>query len=324
MADRRGYLFGIGAYLLWGLFPLYWHLVRGPGAIEVLAHRIVWSMLFVTVVATITRRWRSIGTLVRRPRTVGLMVLAAVLIAVNWGTYIYGVQSERVVETSLGYFINPLVTVLIGVVVLRERLRPWQWVAMGAGAVAVTELTIGYGRVPYLALILATTFACYGLVKKRVAVPALDGLVLESSALALPAMAVVVGVQLDGTGALGHAPTTTIVLLVASGAVTAVPLLLFAGAANRVPLSGIGLLQYLAPILQLACGVLVLGEPMPAPRLAGFGLVWLALCIFTIDAIRHARRSAQDVPMANPVAFDTSHARQPSILADGLPESVAR
>ena len=301
-SGRRGYLYGVAAYLCWGLFPLYWKLLRPSTPVEILAHRIVWSFLLVLVVVLVTRGWRRINGMTR-PRTLGLITLAAMLIAVNWGTYIYGVNSDRVVETSLGYFINPLVTVLLGVLVLRERLRPAQWAAIGVGAIAVAVLTVDYGHVPVLALVLAITFGLYALIKKRLAVPAADGLLLESGVLALPALAFLLVLGAQGTSSVGNVSAGHTTLLVLSGAVTAVPLLLFAGAANRIPLSAIGLLQYLAPILQLGCGVLVFHEPMPPARLAGFALVWLALTLFTWDGIRHIRVAHRTAAIAsrNPV-----------------------
>jgi chloramphenicol-sensitive protein RarD len=301
-SSRRGYLYGIAAYLCWGLFPLYWKLLRPSTPVELLAHRIVWSFVFVVAIIAITRGWRRLASL-RRGRTVGLITLAAALIAVNWGTYIYGVNSDRVVETSLGYFINPLVTVLLGVLVLGERLRPAQWAAIGVGAAAVTVLTVDYGHVPVLALVLAVTFGLYGLIKKRLSVPAADGLLLESGVLALPALTylLLLGARQEST--FGHVSAAHTALLVLTGVVTAVPLLLFAGAANRIPLSAIGLLQYLAPILQLGCGVLIFGEPMPPARLAGFALVWLALTVFTWDGIRYLRAAGRGaaVDERNPV-----------------------
>jgi chloramphenicol-sensitive protein RarD len=303
-SGRRGYLFGVLAYLCWGLFPLFWKLLRPSSAGELLAQRIVWSFVFVLLVIAVTRGWRRIGGLLRQRRTLGLAALAAVLVTINWGTYIYGVNTDRVVETSLGYFINPLVTVLLGVVVLRERLRPTQWAAIGVGAVAVLVLTVDTGHVPYLALTLALSFGTYGLIKKRLGVPALDGLCLESSVLALPALAVILVLVARGESSFGHVSAGHTALVVISGVVTAVPLLLFAGAANRIPLSAIGLLQYLAPILQLACGVLVFHEPMPPARLAGFALVWLALAVFTIDGVRHVRatRRTAIVDVVEPAA----------------------
>lgn len=288
--ERRGYLFGTLAYLCWGLFPLYFKLLRPAGPIEIVAHRVIWSFAAVGLLITVSRGWRRIGALIRNRRQLGLIVLAAILVAINWGTYVYGVNTAHVVETSLGYFINPLVTVLLGVFVLRERLRPAQWAAVGIGAVSVAVLTVDYRRVPYIALTLAASFGLYGLVKKRLGVPAADGLVVESGVLALPALVYVVVLEsASGTAAFGHISAAHTVLMILSGPVTAIPLLMFADATNRIPLSSVGLLQYLAPILQLACGVLILGEPMPAGRLAGFALVWVALAVFTWDGIRTAR-----------------------------------
>jgi chloramphenicol-sensitive protein RarD len=290
---RKGYLFGVGAYLIWGLVPLYWKLLRPSTPLELLAHRVVWSAVFVAVVVTAMRDWRRITELLRRPAKVGLVAVASLVIAVNWWTYIHGVNTDRVVETSLGYFINPLVTVLLGVFVLREHLRPAQWVAIGIGAVAVAVLTVDYGHVPYLALTLAASFGLYGLVKKRLAVPATDGLLLESGLLALPAAVFLTAIATIGTSTVGTVSLAHTALAIGTGVLTAVPLLLFAGAANRIPLSAIGLLQYLAPTLQLACGVLIFDEPMPPVRLAGFAVVWLALAIFTGDGLRRVRASRQ-------------------------------
>ncbi|SBT50842.1 EamA family transporter RarD [Micromonospora auratinigra] len=286
---RLGYLYGLGAYLLWGFFPIYLKLLRPAGPVEILAHRIVWSVVFVALLLAALRNIAFLRALARRPRALAGITVAAALIAVNWGTYIYGVNSDRVVETALGYFINPLVSVLLGVLVLRERLRPAQWAALGVGGSAVAVLTVDYGRLPYLALTLAASFAGYGLVKKRLALPAAEGLFVESAVLALPALAYLA--WLGGRGTFGHVSAVHTALLVLAGAATAIPLLLFAGAANRLPLSTIGMLQYLAPILQLGCGVLIYHEPMPPARLAGFALVWLALLVFTVDALRHARRN---------------------------------
>ena len=297
---RTGYVYGLTAYLMWGLFPLYWRLLRPAGAFEILSHRVVWSLVVVIAIITTVRGWRRVGALLRQPRKVGLVALAAVLISANWGTYIYGVNSDRVVETSLGYFMNPLVTVLLGVFVLGERMRAVQWVAMGIGGAAVAVLTVAYGHVPYIALTLATSFGLYGLIKKRLAVPAADGLLLESGALAVPALAFLIALGFRGGTTFGPDQPGHVALLILGGAVTAVPLLLFAGAANRIPLSAIGLLQYVAPILQLSIGVFILGEPMPPVRLAGFALVWLALAVFTWDGVRH-RHNRTAVPSAPPV-----------------------
>ena len=284
---RRGYLLGIGAYVAWGFFPLYFKHLQPSGPVEILAHRIVWSLVCMVVIVTVLRRWRAVAALRREPRKVWMMVLAAALIAVNWGIYIYGVNSDRVVETALGYFITPLVVILLGVGVLRERLRTWQWVAVGVGAVAVGVLTVDYGRLPWIALTLAGSFSLYGLVKKQVGLTPADGLLLESGVLTLPALvylATLGGQETFTSAGAGHTA-----LVVASGVATVVPLLMFAGAANRIPLYGIGMVQYIAPLLQFALGVFVFHEPMPAARWAGFGLIWLALAVFTADALGQRR-----------------------------------
>jgi chloramphenicol-sensitive protein RarD len=289
-ALRRGYLLGVAAYVCWGFFPLYWKLLRPASATEILAHRIVWSVAFVALVLAVARHWAFLAVLARRPRTVAGIAAAALLISINWGTYIYGVNSDQVVETSLGYFINPLVTVALGVLVLRERLRRGQLVALGFGALAVAVLTVDYGRLPVIALTLAVSFALYSLVKKRLGLPPAEALFVESAILAAPALAYLTWLATRGHLVFGTVSAGHTALLMLGGAVTAIPLLLFAGAANRIPLSGLGLLQYIAPILQLACGVLVFDEPMPPARLVGFALVWLALTVFTWDAVRNARR----------------------------------
>jgi chloramphenicol-sensitive protein RarD len=296
---RRGYLYGLAAYACWGFFPLYFKLLRPAGPLEILAHRVVWSAVFVALVLSALRGWRRIAALRHRPRTLGGIALAAVLIAVNWGVYIYGVNSSHVVETSLGYFITPLISVAFGLLLFGERLRGAQWVAMALGVLAVVVLTVDYGRLPWIALTLAVSFACYGLVKKRLGLPPTDGLFLESGLLAVPGLAYLGWLGAAGHSTLGRSAGHTVLLLV-SGVITAVPLLLFAGSANRVPMTGLGILQYVAPILQLFCGLAIYHEPMPAARLLGFGLVWLALAIFTWDALtvgRRARRGTSGRPV---------------------------
>jgi chloramphenicol-sensitive protein RarD len=275
---------------MWGLFPLYWPLLDAAGALEIMAHRIVWSLVAVAAVLAVRRRLAGPLRLAGGRRPLLMLSLAAVVIGVNWTVYIYGVNSEQVVETSLGYYVNPLVTVLLGVFVLGERLRRTQWVALALAAVAVAVLTVDYGRPPWIALALALSFACYSLLKKQARARAVESLAVETTVLAPVALAylVVLGVAGDGTftseGA-GHAG-----LLMLSGVVTAVPLVLFGAAATRVPLTVLGLLQYLAPTLQFLTGVLVYDEPMPAVRLLGFALVWAALIVFTLDALVNRRR----------------------------------
>lgn len=282
-------LFGAAAYTMWGLFPLYWPLLKPSGAVEILAHRMAWSLVAVLVVLAVRRHWSWISGLLKEPRKLALLALAAVIVTVNWGVYIYAVNAGQVVESALGYFINPLISVLFGVVLLKERLRPLQWAAVGFGTLAVLVLTIDYGRPPWIALALAVSFGLYGLVKKQANVGAAESLTVETLVLLAPALAYILylgqtGQSTFGTEGLGHAA-----LLAGAGVITAVPLLCFTAAAIRVPLSTIGLLQYIAPVLQFLCGVLVAKETMPASRWIGFSIVWLALAIFTYDSIRTAR-----------------------------------
>ncbi len=290
---RRGTAYGAAAYLIWGLFPLYFPLLEPAGAVEIMSHRIVWSLVVVAGVLAVTRNWAWVRPLLSDRRTLAAMSAAAVLIAANWALYIWAVNSEHVVETSLGYFITPVVLVLIGVVVLHERLRPVQWAAIGLGTVAVLVLTVDYGRPPWIALGLAGTFATYGLIKKRVGatVGAVQSLTVETAVLVLPALAYLLTLEGRGDGHFGHVGVDHSLLLASAGVATAVPLLLFAAAARRVPLSTLGLLQYLAPVLQFLIGVLVYDEPMPASRLAGFALVWVALAMLSVDGVRNAGRN---------------------------------
>ena len=282
-------MYGLTAYVLWGFFPIYFKLLAPSPPLEILAHRVIWSVLFIGVVLLVARNRSFLGRILRDRRLLGGITLAAVLIGVNWATYIYGVNSSRVVETALGYFITPLLVVLLGVTVQRERLRLWQWIAVGVGGLAVAVLTVDYGHLPYIALTLAASFGSYSLIKKRLSLPPAEGLFVESAVLAVPALGYLSWLNATGGAEFGHVSAGHTVLMLLSGVATAVPLLLFAGAANRVPLVGIGILQYVAPILQLACGVLLFHEPMPPARLAGFGLVWIALIIFTVDGLRGAR-----------------------------------
>lgn len=288
---QRGVLYGAAAYLFWGLFPLYWTLLDPSGPLELLDHRIVWSLVVCLLFVAVGRRWRRLRAAVRDRRTLLILAAAAVLIAVNWGTYIYGVNSGQVVQTSLGYFINPLVSVALGVLIFRERLRLLQWVAVAIGAVAVIVLTVDYGGPPYIALVLAFTFALYGLLKKIVAVPALEGLTVESGVLVVPALLMLGVLAARGETTFGTVSVLHTALVVSAGVVTAIPLLLFAAGAPRVPLSTMGLLQYLAPAIQFALGLAVFDEPLPPGRLVGFALVWLALAIFTADLLRHRGRA---------------------------------
>ncbi|MFB6825706.1 EamA family transporter RarD [Streptomyces virginiae] len=309
--QRTGLLYGFGAYGMWGLVPLFWPLLKPSGAVEILAHRMVWSLAVVGLALLALRRWGWIRELLRNPRKLGLTALAASVISVNWGLYIWSVNNEHVVEASLGYFINPLVSIAIGVLVLGERLRRAQWVAVGLSFVAVLVLAIGYGRPPWISLVLAFSFATYGLIKKKLNMGGLESLAAETAVLFLPALGYVLwlGAQGQSTFAahgVGHA-----LLLAATGLVTAIPLVFFGMAAIRVPLSTLGLLQYMAPVFQFGLGVLYFHEAMPPERWAGFSLVWAALVILTWDALRTARRSRARLEAAAPTVLATP-AREPA------------
>jgi chloramphenicol-sensitive protein RarD len=296
-STRTGLIAAVGAYGLWGVLPVFFLLLVPAGAFEIVGWRILFSLVVCAVVITAARRWGRVVAIVRRPRILLGLGLAGHLILVNWTVYVYGTLSGHVVETALGYFINPIVTVLLGVLLLRERLRPLQWTAVGLSAVAVAVIAVGYGQLPWVSLALAGSFGLYGLVKKRVSggADALSGLALETAWLvpAATTMLVITGAGAGltiGTVSLGHT-----LLLVSTGVVTAGPLLLFGLAAGRLPLSVIGLTQYLAPLLQFAFGVFVMHEAMPPERWAGFAIVWAALVLLTIDMLRASRRPASPV-----------------------------
>ena len=288
--ERRGVIYGLGAYLLWGLVPLFWPLVARAEAPEILAHRIIWSLLVAGVLLALLRPrrwWRN----VRRPRTLGLLALASATVAVNWGVYIWAVNHGHVVEAALGYYINPILSVLLGVVVLAERLEPAQWAAVALAGAAVVVLALNYGRLPWIALTLAVSFACYGLLKKTINLGAVETLTVESALLTPAALVYLVHLQLVGTLTFGHLGAGHSALLAGSGLVTAVPLLLFAAAAVRIPLSTLGLLQYLTPTAQFLLGVFYFGEAMSPARWTGFALVWAALAVLTGHGLarRHRR-----------------------------------
>ncbi|TDZ93211.1 EamA family transporter RarD [Mycobacteroides salmoniphilum] len=286
---KSGYLFGAAAYFMWGLFPAFFPLLEPASALEILAHRMIWTLLLMVIVVAVSRRLRDLITM--GPRNWGLLVGASVLIALNWGVYIYAVNSGHVLDAALGYFINPLVTVLLGVVIFREPLSRWQLLALVLAFTAVAVLTVSYGQLPVITLILAVSFAGYGAIKKTVTVDPRVSLTAEGI-VAAP-FAVVYLAFLGFTGQqhfLGYTHGHT-ALMVFSGVVTALPLLMFGIAAQRIPLVTLGLLQYLTPTLQMLWGVLVKHEAMPPERWLGFALIWAALAIFTVDTVRRARRA---------------------------------
>jgi chloramphenicol-sensitive protein RarD len=283
-------VFGFAAYAMWGVFPLYWPLLEPAGAVEILAHRVLWSVITMGLLVLLLRRTSQLREILRPGRVRLILTLAAVVISVNWGMYIWGVTHDHVVETSLGYFINPLVTVLMGVVILGERLRPLQWVAMAFATVAVVVLTVGYGRLPWVALVLAFTFGSYGLCKKTANVGAVESLAYETAVIAPFAGAYLAWLAFTGASNFAAHGFDHTLLFMSTGIVTAVPLICFGAAAIRVSMVTLGLLQYLAPVIQFLLGVLWFQEDMPASRWAGFVLVWLALIMFTAEAVTHRRR----------------------------------
>jgi chloramphenicol-sensitive protein RarD len=289
LRDRWGLPLGIGAFAIWGGMPLFFPLLQPAGAIEVVANRIVWSLVFCLIALAVLRQLGDFRAALRSPRTLGTLAAASALVVVNWVVYVHAVLTDRVIDAALGYFINPVITVLLGVVILRERLRPVQWMAVACGVASVVVLSTGLGGLPWISLCLALSFGLYGLLKNRVgrSVQALPGLAVET-VVATP-FAIAYLVWLGGSGTFtGHGVGHSL-LLMSAGVITALPLLMFSAAARRLPLSVVGMLQYLAPALQFLVGLLVFGEQMPPARWVGFFLVWVALVLLTADGIRQAR-----------------------------------
>ncbi|RWZ64751.1 EamA family transporter RarD [Labedella populi] len=293
MGSSGGLAYAASAYVLWGLLPLFFLALVPAGPIEVVAWRIVFSLVFCLALLTVTRSWSRLGAVLRDGRTMAVMVVASLLIFVNWQTYVLGALTGHVVDAALGYFINPIFTVVIGVVLLRERLRRAQWLAVGIALVAVVVLAVGYGDIPWIALILATSFSLYGYIKKRVggSVDALSGLTIESFSLIPLAIVGLVIVSLTTGVTFGAAGPWHVLLIVLSGVITAVPLLFFAAASRRLPLVTMGLVQFLAPVLQFIVGVVVQQEAMPVERWIGFALVWFALVVLVLDLVMATRAS---------------------------------
>ncbi len=287
--SRRGALYGIGAYGIWGVFPLFWPLLEPAGALEILASRVIWSLVTAVILSLFLvprTRWRPFLS----PRNLALLVLAAVFIAVNWGVYIWSVNSGHVVEAALGYYINPILSIILGVALLHERLAAVQWVSVGLAVLAVIVLTIDYGHPPWVALTLAASFATYGLIKNRLNAGAVETLTVESALLTPLSIGYLVFLQATGQLTFGHAGGAHTALLILAGPITAVPLLLFAAAATRIPLSTLGLLQYITPTMQFLLGVVYYKETMSPARWIGFGLVWVALMVLTTYGLRQAQR----------------------------------
>jgi chloramphenicol-sensitive protein RarD len=291
-ARTRGLWMAVGAFVLWGLMPLYWNLLKRVPSLEVVLHRALWSALLVAAFLTVTRGRGWLAAVFAQPRLAGMLLASGLLIGGNWSLYVWAVNAGHVVESSLGYFINPLLNVVIGVVFLRERLVPAQWVAVALATCGVLWLTFNYGSFPWIALALAGSFALYGLIRRQAQVDAVAGLGVENLYLLVPAAALLAWLELGG-----HGGFSTVrwgwganVLLVLGGALTALPLIGFAYAVRQVSLSTVGLLQYLAPTLQLICGVLVFGEPFGRDRAIGFAVIWAGLAVFAIDGFIRSRR----------------------------------
>lgn len=299
---RRGLIYGASAYLMWGLFPLYWPLLEPAGTVEIVAQRMVWSLVVMAIILRVTGGFGRVRAVLANRRQRSLLVGAAIVVTINWGTYIYGVNSGHVVETSLGYFINPLFTILLGVFVLGERLRPMQWAAVGLGTVAILVIAVDYGHPPWIALILATSFGLYGFFKKRAAVGAVESIAIETGAMFLPALIALILIAAQGNLVFATHGVGNTLLLASTGIVTVVPLLFFAAGTRRLPLSVIGLLQYLAPVLQFSVGVGIRHEPLPTAELIGFALVWVALIVLTADGLRSQRRMSRLADSAEAIA----------------------
>jgi chloramphenicol-sensitive protein RarD len=288
---NKGVLYAIGAYLTWGLLPVYWKLLHDVPATQLLGHRILWSFVMLVVILIVSRQVGPLRAALRQRRILLVYLGASLLIGINWFTYVWAVNAGFMVETSLGYYINPLLSVLLGVVFLRERLRPWQWGSIGLAAAGVIYLTLSYGALPWIALTLAVSFGLYALIKKMAPLGSLHGLMLETGMLLLPALVYLLSIESAGEGAFLRGPLTLKFLLAGAGVATTLPLLMFATAARRIPLGIIGILQYITPTMQFLLGVLVYEEPLPADRLVGFVLVWIALGMFLVEGMV-VRRSA--------------------------------
>jgi chloramphenicol-sensitive protein RarD len=288
---NKGSLYAVGAYTLWGMFPIYWKLIQSVPALEIIAHRILWTLLFTSSVLIITGDWRDFLAAIRQRQTFLPYVATATLLGINWFTYVWAVNAGYIVETSLGYFINPLVSVLLGVIFLKERLRFWQWIPVGLAFSGVLYLTIQYGSLPWIALTLAFSFGTYGLVKKTAPLESLHGLVSETGIMFFPAFIYLLSLEFSGSGAFGHQGLLTTILLTLAGVATGVPLLLFGAAARRIHLSTIGILQYIAPTLQFLIGVLIYAEDFSKDRVIGFSVIWVALLIYSTEGLMVRRKN---------------------------------
>jgi chloramphenicol-sensitive protein RarD len=283
--DKKGIYYAFGAYFIWGLVPIYWKLIKHVPAIQLLGHRIAWSFILLTIVLLATRKWPELRRLASDRKIFCIYLAAAVLVGFNWFIYVWSVNAGHIVEASLGYFINPLFSVLLGVLFLRERLRPFQWMAVGLAAIGVGYLTLTHGRLPWIALSLAFTFGLYGLVKKMAPLGPLNGLTLETGILFVPAVIFLLHQNSLGHGAFLHTGMSADLLMAGAGLVTTIPLLMFAAAAHRIPLTTIGILHYITPTCQFLIGIFLFKEGFSATRLIGFGIVWIGLILFAAEGL---------------------------------------
>jgi chloramphenicol-sensitive protein RarD len=286
---HKGIFYAFGAYLIWGLFPIYWKLLKHVPAIQLVGHRIIWSFLLLAAILFATRKWRELRAPLSDRKILCIYFIAALLVGANWSIYVWAVNSSYIIEASLGYFINPLLSVFLGVVFLRERLRLFQWIAIGIAAAGVLFLTVDYGHLPWISLSLAFTFGFYGLVKKIAPLSSLNGLTIETGILFLPAFLFLAYQDRLGQGAFLHTDIVSNLLMAGAGLITTIPLLLFVSAARRIPLSMVGIIHYITPTCQFLLGVLAYGEVFSATRAIGFGIVWIALIIFGVDSLLSLR-----------------------------------
>jgi len=293
---NKGILSGIAAYAMWGVFPIYWKLLHDVPAVQVIGHRISWSFVLLITFILLTRQWKDFRSTALTSKTLAIYTLASILLTINWLVYVWGVNAGFIVETSLGYFINPLLSVLLGVVFLHERLRPTQWIPVALATAGVTYLTVVYGRLPWIALTLAFSFGFYGFVKKLAPLGSLYGLTLETGIVFPFALIYLAFVGFTGTGSFIHKGAGNDFLLIGAGIVTTIPLLMFASAARQIPLTVVGLLQYIAPTIQFLIGVFLYKEPFDRAHLIGFGIVWVALIIFWVENFTANRVSAEPIP----------------------------
>ncbi len=298
---NKGILAAICANTLWGLFPIYWRLLENDPAIEILAHRIVWSLIFGAALLSVRKEWGWLGAVLRNRRTVMIYTLAAILLSINWFTYIWAVNAGFVIEASLGYFINPLVNFLLGVIFLGEKLRPWQVAAVVLAGFGVVYLTVSYGSLPWISLVLAFSFGLYGLIKKTAVLESTHGFSLETMVLFLPALGYLLYREASGIGAFGHLGLMNTILLAMAGPVTAIPLLMFGYSARKIPLSMLGFIQYILPTLQFLLGVFVYREPFPPARLIGFVIIWLALLVYSLEGVLTTRKTKPDASLVEPL-----------------------